>query len=107
MKTSTAKANGYRCPKCGDETTRDGAGLGYVRHTRNPNCEFEKGERDEFVPPAGTEAQPTKNPSPLPVAESQWQSILAWVGKHVAQTVVSVIIAVLTAVALAWLGLSK
>jgi hypothetical protein len=25
--------------------------MGYVRHTRNSACAFEKGERDEFVPP--------------------------------------------------------
>ena len=51
MRTSTAKANGFRCPNCGDETTRDETGMGYVRHTRNPSCDFQKGERDEFVPP--------------------------------------------------------
>lgn len=50
MRTSTARSNGYRCPKCGDETTRDGSGAGYVRHIRNPDCDFERGERDEFLP---------------------------------------------------------
>ena len=54
MRTSTAKVNGYRCPKCGDETTRDAAGLGYVRHTRNSACNFEKGDRDAFVPADAT-----------------------------------------------------
>ncbi len=60
MRTSTAKANGYRCPKCGDETTPDEAGLGYVRHTRNSECDFEKGERDAFVP-ADTTWHTTQN----------------------------------------------
>ena len=44
MRTSTSRANNYRCPMCGDETTRDAAGQGYVRHRHNPLCDFEKGE---------------------------------------------------------------
>jgi hypothetical protein len=56
MRTSTAKANGFQCPKCGDETTHDETGLGYLRHTRNPTCDFQKGERDEFVPPEAAES---------------------------------------------------
>ncbi len=31
MRTSTAEANGYRCPQCGDEVTKDPAGKGFVR----------------------------------------------------------------------------
>lgn len=47
MKTSTAEKNGYICPKCGDELTEDRQGLGYVRHKTNPDCNFEKGEKDD------------------------------------------------------------
>lgn len=61
MRTSTAKANGYRCPKCNDETSRDETGQGYVRHTRNADCDFEKGERDEFVPPEPVVWHTTQN----------------------------------------------
>jgi hypothetical protein len=51
VRTSTAKKNGYRCPICNDETTCDERGMGFVRHKRNPKCEFEKGERDESALP--------------------------------------------------------
>lgn len=185
MRTSTAKANGYRCPRCGDETTRDETGIGYVRHTRNPACDFEKGERDEFVPsdwhatqnrdngslrtgdirleigdiieirgeekrrsvtyvmgssgnwhatfkgqgavPEGTlewrimrsavpvspKNQEPSEPSPaIPVSansgvESLWRQFSIWLGKHVAQVVVTVVTAVITAIVLAWFGLNK
>jgi predicted RNA-binding Zn-ribbon protein involved in translation (DUF1610 family) len=54
VKTSMAEANGYRCPKCGDETTRDKAGRGFVRHKAIRDCPFERGERDlEAGPPRG------------------------------------------------------
>jgi hypothetical protein len=46
MKTSTAEANGWHCPECGDATTRDGSGKGFVRHTANLACLFQKGQRD-------------------------------------------------------------
>ena len=46
MKTSTAEQNNGRCPKCRDYLTEDHAGLGFVRHRTNPDCDFEKGERD-------------------------------------------------------------
>jgi hypothetical protein len=46
MRTSSARANGWRCPQCGDVTTRDESGQGFVRHTTNRTCEFEKGQRD-------------------------------------------------------------
>jgi hypothetical protein len=46
MKTSTAEDNGYHCPKCGDETTRDHAGKGFVRHMNIALCSLERGERD-------------------------------------------------------------
>ena len=47
MKTSTAEKNRYVCPRCGDNMARDHAGLGFVRHKNNPNCDFERGERDK------------------------------------------------------------
>ena len=37
----------WRCPRCGDQTTTDEAGLGYVRHLRNSSCDFEKGKKDD------------------------------------------------------------
>ena len=46
MKASTAAEHGFRCPKCGDRTTRDLREKGFVRHLTNPSCDFEKGERD-------------------------------------------------------------
>jgi hypothetical protein len=46
MKTSTAEANGWRCPECGNPTTRDESGKGFVRHTTNRACLFQKGQRD-------------------------------------------------------------
>ena len=49
MRTSTARENGWRCPQCGDETSRDESGQGYVRHLRNADCTFEKGLRDGVV----------------------------------------------------------
>lgn len=47
MKTLTALRNDWRCPQCGDQTTRDQKGQGFVRHLRNSNCNFERGEKDE------------------------------------------------------------
>ena len=47
MKTLSALRNDWRCPQCGDETTRDHKGQGFVRHLHNSNCNFERGERDE------------------------------------------------------------
>jgi ssDNA-binding Zn-finger/Zn-ribbon topoisomerase 1 len=47
MRTSTAENNGYRCPRCGDDVTRDPSDKGFVRHKNIPNCDFERGERDE------------------------------------------------------------
>jgi len=49
MRTSTARSNGWRCPRCGDETSRDESGQGYVRHRTNSACDFEKGLRDGGV----------------------------------------------------------
>jgi len=52
MRTSTAAENDFRCPKCGDELAQDRVGRGFVRHKNNPDCDFEKGERnrDETEP---------------------------------------------------------
>ncbi|MDE0000538.1 MAG: hypothetical protein OXQ89_22575 [Rhodospirillaceae bacterium] len=47
MKTLSALRNGWRCPQCGDQTTRDSKGQGFVRHLYNSDCDFERGERDE------------------------------------------------------------
>ena len=47
MKTSTAKANCYICPECKDKVTKDRKKRGWVRHMNNPNCKFEKGEKDQ------------------------------------------------------------
>lgn len=47
MKTLTALLNDWRCPECGDQTTRDSKGKGFVRHINNSNCNFERGEKDE------------------------------------------------------------
>lgn len=47
MKTSTAEANGYRCPECRDDTTHDLKSRGFVRHRSNATCHHEAGERDD------------------------------------------------------------
>ena len=47
MKTLSAMRNDWRCPKCGDQTTTDKAGRGFVRHLRNSFCDFEKGGKDD------------------------------------------------------------
>ena len=46
MKTLSAMRNSWRCPQCGDQTTTDKTGRGFVRHLRNSSCTFEKGEKD-------------------------------------------------------------
>ena len=46
MTTSSAEANGYRCPQCGDDTKHDHAGRGFVPHKHNPYCSFERGLKD-------------------------------------------------------------
>ena len=46
MKTSTAQRQGYVCPKCKDDLTKDLQGKGWVRHKNNSNCDFEKGLKD-------------------------------------------------------------
>ena len=47
MKTSTAYHNGYICPKCKDKLAQDLKGHGWVKHKNNPNCDFQKGEKDQ------------------------------------------------------------
>ena len=47
MKTLSALRNDWRCPQCGDQTTKDQKGQGFVRHLNNSNCDFERGERDD------------------------------------------------------------
>lgn len=46
MTTSSAQDNGWQCPRCGDDTTRDPSGKGFVRHKTNADCQFERGLRD-------------------------------------------------------------
>jgi len=46
MKTSSARTKNWHCPVCGDATSCDETGQGYVRHLTNRNCSFEKGLRD-------------------------------------------------------------
>ena len=43
MRTSTAEKNGRICPSCGDSTTKDLQGRGFVRHKSNRDCHFQKG----------------------------------------------------------------
>lgn len=47
MKTLSALRNDWRCPQCGDQTTRDQKGQGFVRHLHNSKCDFERGEKDD------------------------------------------------------------
>lgn len=47
LTTSTAEQHGYRYPQCGDPRTEDTQGRGFVRHTTNRKCQFEKGQKDE------------------------------------------------------------
>ena len=46
VRTSTAESHGYRCPKCGDELSRDPSKKGFVRHMSMAGCDLERGERD-------------------------------------------------------------
>ena len=46
MRTSTAEANDWKCPECGDDTTQDRSDQGYVRHRSKAQCDFQRGERD-------------------------------------------------------------
>jgi ssDNA-binding Zn-finger/Zn-ribbon topoisomerase 1 len=46
MKTSKAAKNGWKCPKCGDDTKIDRKGKGYTVHKNNPDCRYGEGERD-------------------------------------------------------------
>jgi predicted RNA-binding Zn-ribbon protein involved in translation (DUF1610 family) len=47
MKTSSAEApEPRRCPECKDAVTRDLKSRGFVRHKNNPNCGFQRGEKD-------------------------------------------------------------
>jgi hypothetical protein len=54
MKTSTAEANANRCPICGDEVKEDRSGKGFVRLKTNPNCPFERGQKDATPAPPET-----------------------------------------------------
>jgi hypothetical protein len=47
MKTSEAERNGWRCPRCGDDTKRDRQNRGFVAHTSNSECHYGHGERDD------------------------------------------------------------
>jgi hypothetical protein len=58
MRTSTAEANNYVCPECGDKLTEDLAVLGFVRHKNNPNCQFEKGCKDNMPDSSNSNCTP-------------------------------------------------
>lgn len=58
MRTSTAKTNNHICPQCGDELTEDQAGRGFVRHKNNPNCQAEKGCKDNIADSSDSDCQP-------------------------------------------------
>ena len=49
MRSLTAKANGNICPKCGDNVRHVNGPIlnGFARHATNPDCDFERGEKDE------------------------------------------------------------
>lgn len=46
MRTSTAEANNYICPECGDALADDRAGRGFVRHKTNRDCQHQNGLKD-------------------------------------------------------------
>ena len=52
VKTSMAIEDGHVCPLCRDELTVDHANMGYVRHKRDPNCDFEHGQTDPYIYPS-------------------------------------------------------
>ena len=47
VRTSTAEKHGFVCPECGDRLRQDLAGRGFVMHVSNPNCSFERGQKDD------------------------------------------------------------
>jgi hypothetical protein len=47
VRTSTAVANNYICPKCNDALQRDHAGKGFVAHMHDRDCGLEEGEHDD------------------------------------------------------------
>lgn len=98
VRTSTAKANGYRCPVCRDKTTRDRLGLGYVRHVSNPSCNFEKGERDEFVPQNSEDSPHNRDDGtpPLPRSPSLPRPKEGWL--HTVKLVLEIIAITLTVI---------
>jgi hypothetical protein len=63
MRTSTAEANNWVCPICKDELTQDPAEKGFVRHKTNPDCDFERGERDDPESPEQQQAPAGGNPA--------------------------------------------
>jgi hypothetical protein len=68
IRTSTAEQNGFRCPKCDDETTRDPNGSGFVRHKSNRRCKLENGQRDQIRGPGpATQVAPPPGATHPPV----------------------------------------
>jgi len=60
--------------------------------------------RSLFLSLAGGQPPTPTQPPPPPTT---WGALLKWLGKHVIEVLAAVIVAVLTAAILAWLGLSK
>lgn len=65
MRTSTAEANNYICPECGDELTQDLAERGFVRHKNNPDCPLDRGEKDGEGPQ--TDGEDDSGPATAPL----------------------------------------
>jgi len=87
MKTSTARANGWRCPKCNDGTSRDETGQGYVRHLTNRNCSFEKRLRDGEGPVRATASPGSTAASNSRGGQGQETDILGqWLTGYVRQS---------------------
>jgi hypothetical protein len=76
VRTSTAEANGWRCPQCGDATTCDHSGRGYVNHRKNRDCPLERGEWD------GIEAAASAGPTTSFRHGQGTGEFGQWLGRH-------------------------
>lgn len=87
MKTSTARANGWRCPDCGDSTSRDETGQGYVRHLTNRDCSFEKGMRDRASTASAAATGGAARPANVRGGQGQETDVLGqWLTTYVRDT---------------------
>jgi|GEM_PF-1003575 len=64
VRTSTAERYNYICPECGDGLKQDRKGRGFVAHASNPNCQFEKGQKDDDGSPSATASMTRQVPMP-------------------------------------------